>query len=53
MWWFGKPFGTTCAARCGLKVERRLRVAAPKRSNEMDQPVIEGLEDENNDENGV
>lgn len=45
----GQPFGPKCGKRYGLSHERRPRVAAPKRSNELDQPVLYGLEDENSE----
>lgn len=49
VWWFGKPLGTTCAARYGLKPEKKPpRVKQPVRTD-VEQPVLDGLEEEINE----
>lgn len=45
----GRKFGPKCGKERGLRKARPLRAKAPRRS-ELVQPVLDGLEDETNDE---
>lgn len=49
--WENRPYGPKCGKERGLRRDRRVRARAPRRS-EVVQPVLDGLEEINDEENG-
>lgn len=50
LWMLGHPYGPTCGRRYGLVPERRPRVRAPDRTGVVEQPVLDGLDEDNESE---
>ena len=51
LWMLGNPYGPKCGKRYGLERERRPRARKPRDTGVEQQPVLDGLEiDEENEE---